>query len=185
MLLLFVPIHACMHTLSPYLSDAWDDWLHMELSAGDLKPGAEVKITGPVGKEMLMPKDPNATVIMVRLMIMHAWSLLHGVYYTTDDLIHVRHVCNWLSSAGDGYRYRPLPLLLVEDVLREARRLQGMCVYMHTVLKRSIYILNYIVCLFSLLAVVRFAYIIIWSDRYAEQRSDRKWNRTTTACMPD
>ena len=38
----------------------------MELSAGDLKPGAEVKITGPVGKEMLMPKDPNATVIMVR-----------------------------------------------------------------------------------------------------------------------
>ncbi|GMP32019.1 hypothetical protein CsSME_00005972 [Camellia sinensis var. sinensis] len=32
---------------------------------GDLKPGAEVKITGPVGKEMLMPKDPNATVIML------------------------------------------------------------------------------------------------------------------------
>lgn len=32
---------------------------------GDLKPGAEVKITGPVGKEMLMPKDPNATVVMV------------------------------------------------------------------------------------------------------------------------
>lgn len=33
--------------------------------SGDLKPGADVKITGPVGKEMLMPKDPNATVIMV------------------------------------------------------------------------------------------------------------------------
>ncbi|ONK58267.1 uncharacterized protein A4U43_C09F10380 [Asparagus officinalis] len=32
--------------------------------AGDMKPGAEVKITGPVGKEMLMPKDPNATIIM-------------------------------------------------------------------------------------------------------------------------
>uniref|UniRef100_A0A803NGX6 Ferredoxin--NADP reductase, chloroplastic n=1 Tax=Cannabis sativa TaxID=3483 RepID=A0A803NGX6_CANSA len=31
----------------------------------DLKPGAEVKITGPVGKEMLMPKDPNATIIML------------------------------------------------------------------------------------------------------------------------
>ncbi|XP_075498356.1 ferredoxin--NADP reductase, leaf-type isozyme, chloroplastic isoform X1 [Primulina tabacum] len=31
----------------------------------DLKPGAEVKITGPVGKEMLMPKDPNANVIML------------------------------------------------------------------------------------------------------------------------
>ncbi|KAF2552562.1 hypothetical protein F2Q68_00035451 [Brassica cretica] len=31
----------------------------------DLKPGSDVKLTGPVGKEMLMPKDPNATVIMV------------------------------------------------------------------------------------------------------------------------
>ncbi|KAI0513887.1 ferredoxin--NADP reductase, leaf isozyme, chloroplastic-like [Dendrobium catenatum] len=31
----------------------------------DLKPGDEVKLTGPVGKEMLMPKDPNATVIML------------------------------------------------------------------------------------------------------------------------
>ncbi|GFY80435.1 ferredoxin-NADP[+]-oxidoreductase 1 [Actinidia rufa] len=30
----------------------------------DLKPGSEVKITGPVGKEMLMPKDPNATIVM-------------------------------------------------------------------------------------------------------------------------
>ena len=34
-------------------------------NSGDLKPGAEVQMTGPVGKEMLMPKDPNATVIMV------------------------------------------------------------------------------------------------------------------------
>ncbi|RWW05174.1 hypothetical protein GW17_00031571 [Ensete ventricosum] len=33
-------------------------------TVSDLKPGAPVKITGPVGKEMLMPKDPNATVIM-------------------------------------------------------------------------------------------------------------------------
>ncbi|GBG72995.1 hypothetical protein CBR_g12714 [Chara braunii] len=31
----------------------------------DLKPGNDVAITGPVGKEMLMPKDPNATVIML------------------------------------------------------------------------------------------------------------------------
>ncbi|KAG0459207.1 hypothetical protein HPP92_022335 [Vanilla planifolia] len=31
----------------------------------DLKPGNEVKLTGPVGKEMLMPVDPNATVIML------------------------------------------------------------------------------------------------------------------------
>jgi hypothetical protein len=34
-------------------------------STGDLKPGDEVQITGPVGKEMLMPKDPNANIIMV------------------------------------------------------------------------------------------------------------------------
>ncbi|KAL9683301.1 hypothetical protein QQ045_015121 [Rhodiola kirilowii] len=31
----------------------------------DLKPGADVTITGPVGKEMLMPVDPNATVVML------------------------------------------------------------------------------------------------------------------------
>ncbi|KAI8541158.1 hypothetical protein RHMOL_Rhmol08G0039900 [Rhododendron molle] len=31
----------------------------------DLKPGNDVKITGPVGKEMLMPIDPTATVIML------------------------------------------------------------------------------------------------------------------------
>ncbi len=31
----------------------------------DLKPGDELKITGPVGKEMLLPDDPNATVIMI------------------------------------------------------------------------------------------------------------------------
>lgn len=36
------------------------------MDSGDLKPGAEVKITGPVGKEMLIPKDPNATIIMVQ-----------------------------------------------------------------------------------------------------------------------
>lgn len=35
--------------------------------SGDLKPGAEVKMTGPVGTEMLMPVDPNATIIMVTL----------------------------------------------------------------------------------------------------------------------
>lgn len=35
--------------------------------AGDLKPGSPVSITGPVGKEMLMPKDENATIIMVEL----------------------------------------------------------------------------------------------------------------------
>ncbi len=30
-----------------------------------LKPGADVKITGPVGKEMLLPNDPDANVIML------------------------------------------------------------------------------------------------------------------------
>lgn len=31
----------------------------------NLEPGADVKITGPVGKEMLLPEDPNANVIML------------------------------------------------------------------------------------------------------------------------
>ncbi|MCO5607897.1 hypothetical protein L7F22_062099 [Adiantum nelumboides] len=31
----------------------------------DLKPGLPVDITGPVGKEMLMPKDQNANIIML------------------------------------------------------------------------------------------------------------------------
>ncbi|PSO52268.1 MAG: ferredoxin-NADP reductase [Cyanobacteria bacterium QH_8_48_120] len=30
-----------------------------------LEPGAEVQITGPVGKNMLLPDDPNATIIMM------------------------------------------------------------------------------------------------------------------------
>jgi len=30
-----------------------------------LEPGAEVKITGPVGKEMLLPDDPDANIIMM------------------------------------------------------------------------------------------------------------------------
>jgi ferredoxin--NADP+ reductase len=31
----------------------------------DIKPGEQVKMTGPVGKEMLMPDDPNATILML------------------------------------------------------------------------------------------------------------------------
>jgi ferredoxin--NADP+ reductase len=31
----------------------------------NLEPGADVKITGPVGKEMLLPEDPEAKVIMM------------------------------------------------------------------------------------------------------------------------
>jgi ferredoxin--NADP+ reductase len=30
-----------------------------------IEPGTEVKITGPVGKEMLLPDDPEATIIML------------------------------------------------------------------------------------------------------------------------
>ncbi|NJK30751.1 MAG: ferredoxin-NADP reductase [Acaryochloris sp. RU_4_1] len=31
----------------------------------NMEPGADVKITGPVGKEMLLPDDPNANIIMM------------------------------------------------------------------------------------------------------------------------
>jgi len=31
----------------------------------NLQPGDEVKLTGPVGKEMLLPDDPTATIIMI------------------------------------------------------------------------------------------------------------------------
>ena len=31
----------------------------------NLEPGAEIKITGPVGKEMLLPEDPEANIIMM------------------------------------------------------------------------------------------------------------------------
>lgn len=61
---LWVPCAAFVHLYRrPYLL-----WVRtVSGDAGDLKPGDEVQITGPVGKEMLMPKDPNATIIMVCL----------------------------------------------------------------------------------------------------------------------
>ena len=31
----------------------------------DIEPGAKVKITGPVGKEMLLPEDEDANIIML------------------------------------------------------------------------------------------------------------------------
>lgn len=49
---------------------------------GDLKPGEEVAITGPVGKEMLMPKDPNATIIMVILLLSNQWAV--PLHYTSQ-----------------------------------------------------------------------------------------------------
>ncbi|KAK4479944.1 hypothetical protein RD792_012996 [Penstemon davidsonii] len=42
----------------------WFSW-RLRAQNSDLKPGSEVMIIGFVGKEMLMPKDPNATVIML------------------------------------------------------------------------------------------------------------------------
>lgn len=60
------------HTLSRLccrISSSPCNLLYLISMSGDLKPGSEVKITGPVGKEMLMPKDPNATVIMVHINI--------------------------------------------------------------------------------------------------------------------
>lgn len=32
---------------------------------GDLKPGAKVQITGPVGKALILPKDPKANIVML------------------------------------------------------------------------------------------------------------------------
>ncbi len=46
------------------------------LISGDLKPADEVAITGPVGKEMLMPTDPNANIIMVMAVLIHSLEFL-------------------------------------------------------------------------------------------------------------
>jgi len=40
-------------------------WSTFALLTFCLQPGADVKITGPVGKEMLLPSDPNANIIML------------------------------------------------------------------------------------------------------------------------
>lgn len=55
----------CKNPTLKFLSSDPQIYSSFSLISGDLKPGDEVQITGPVGKEMLMPKDPNATVIMV------------------------------------------------------------------------------------------------------------------------
>jgi sulfite reductase alpha subunit-like flavoprotein len=46
------------------------------LISGDLKPADEVAITGPVGKEMLMPTDPNANIIMVMAVLIQSLEFL-------------------------------------------------------------------------------------------------------------
>jgi NAD(P)H-flavin reductase len=53
----------------------------MTYISGDLKPGAEVQITGPVGKEMLMPKDPNATIIMVLSTYIYIYIYIKQIHY--------------------------------------------------------------------------------------------------------
>lgn len=79
-----------------------------------MKPGAEVKITGPVGKEMLMPKDPNATIIMVPYAHLTSFflKLILRRLFTDLALLQLNDVIarhgNWNCS---------LPLILVEDVL--------------------------------------------------------------------
>ena len=39
--------------------------IHYHANAGGLKPGTDFNLTGPVGKELFKPKDPNGTIIMV------------------------------------------------------------------------------------------------------------------------
>ncbi|XVE94551.1 hypothetical protein REPUB_Repub02eG0018300 [Reevesia pubescens] len=65
----------------------------------DLKPGAEVTITGPVGKEMLMPKDPNATVIMFNGL---AWLFL-GVP-TSSSLLYPEEFEKMKAKAPENFR---------------------------------------------------------------------------------
>ncbi|VAI68460.1 unnamed protein product [Triticum turgidum subsp. durum] len=65
----------------------------------DLKPGADVNITGPVGKEMLMPKDPNATIIMFNGL---AWLFL-GVP-TSSSLLYPEEFGKMKAKAPDNFR---------------------------------------------------------------------------------
>ena len=37
----------------------------------DIKPGDKVKITGPVGKEMLLPEEEDANIVMLALSLIH------------------------------------------------------------------------------------------------------------------
>ena len=56
----------------------------------DIEPGAKVKITGPVGKEMLLPDDEDANVIMFATgtgIVNHA--VIPGVVYTNPEFAGV------------------------------------------------------------------------------------------------
>ncbi|KAI3985977.1 hypothetical protein MKX01_039059 [Papaver californicum] len=65
----------------------------------DLQPGSDVKITGPVGKEMLMPIDPNATIIMFSGL---AWLFL-GVP-TSSSLLYQQEFQKMTEKAPENFR---------------------------------------------------------------------------------
>lgn len=77
--------------------------------SGDLKPGSDVTITGPIGKEMLMPKDPNATVIMVQY---------HSFYYKKKtNMIHDHLINEIFFTVGNWNWDCPISLIFMENVL--------------------------------------------------------------------
>jgi len=96
----------------------------MNYILGDLKPGAEVSITGPVGKEMLMPKDPNATVIMVSSPFSILSKYLNIIHWTIPQSKFLMHF-SIEPAAWNWNWYCSFPIILVENVLREAWWLQG------------------------------------------------------------
>ncbi|GJN29934.1 hypothetical protein PR202_gb18200 [Eleusine coracana subsp. coracana] len=86
----------------------------------DLKPGADVKITGPVGKEMLMPKDPNATIIMFNGL---GWLFL-GVP-TSSSLLYQDEFDKMKQKAPENFR-------VDYAVSREQTNAQGEKMYIQT-----------------------------------------------------
>ncbi|KAL0332749.1 UNVERIFIED_CONTAM: Ferredoxin--NADP reductase, leaf-type isozyme, chloroplastic [Sesamum calycinum] len=86
----------------------------------DLKPGAPVKITGPVGKEMLMPTDPNATIIMFNGL---AWLFL-GVP-TSSSLLYKEEFEKMKEKHGDKFN-------LDFAISREQTNAQGEKMYIQT-----------------------------------------------------
>jgi NAD(P)H-flavin reductase len=97
----------------------------MTYISGDLKPGAEVKITGPVGKEMLMPKDPNATIIMVLSTYIYIYiyilskfiiSLLNVTPLWSILFLELKFLCIEFAAWNWNW-YCSFPIILVENVL--------------------------------------------------------------------
>nr|GMD49157.1 ferredoxin--NADP reductase, leaf-type isozyme, chloroplastic [Ipomoea batatas] len=86
----------------------------------DLKPGDEVKITGPVGKEMLMPKDPNATVVMFH-------SFVSSKYRKSRDLM--KELCSSTAWRGFSWVFPPAALC---STRREQTNEKGEKMYIQT-----------------------------------------------------